>query len=226
MAEKESLKDSNIFVLTSYVVAHSLLLAWMVIGQPTSLKAASEIGMAEWSKAGAALVLILLVRILNRLGGSMLKARLVFWRYRYPLPGYRAFSKLASTDHRIDAHRLQERLGGSFPEHPEQQNKEWYRIYQRHSSNLGVESSHKEYLLFRDTCWLTILLTTGGCALLWRTIHNPWLIMWYLCANVTLYIIARLASVRAGERFVTSVLAAESAAMDQIPPTTASLITG
>lgn len=226
MSDKESLKDSNAFILTSYVVAHSLALAWMVIGQPTSLKAASEVGMIEWSKAGVALVLILFVRMLNRIGGPTLKARLVFWRYRHPLPGSRAFTKLASTDNRIDLYRLQQRFGGSFPEHPDQQNKEWYRIYQRHGSNLGVESAHKEYLLFRDTCWLTVLLTIGGSIFLWRASHNPRLTFWYLLANTAIYLIARMASVQAGERFVTTVLAAESAAIDVIPPSTPFIIKG
>lgn len=73
------------------------------------------------------------------------------------LPGHRAFSEHAETDPRINVAELKEKIG-EFPENPRDQNSFWYKIFQKHQSNVIVSDSHKRFLLFRDSACLTLLI--------------------------------------------------------------------
>jgi hypothetical protein len=77
------------------------------------------------------------------------KAVLVFWRFKYPLPGSRAFSVHAPVDPRIDLAKLEKNVG-KFPVSERDQNSKWYGLYKQVDSELSVVDSHKNYLLFRD----------------------------------------------------------------------------
>jgi hypothetical protein len=54
--------------------------------------------------------------VTNGLLSANMKARLVFLRWMYALPGHRAFSKYALADPRIDLARLKKSLGNKLPE--------------------------------------------------------------------------------------------------------------
>lgn len=94
---------------------------------------------------------------LNDLLPSGAKASIVFWRLKDVLPGHRAFSKHADVDPRIDMVALKGRIG-EFPQSPRDQNTTWYRLYQKHQSNVSVSDAHKRFLLFRDSASLTLLI--------------------------------------------------------------------
>jgi len=214
MSEK-SLKEANSPLLVGYALAHVLFLGWVLLGYPISASAIVSAGRVEWSKAGASLVVGLLVTLVNRLGGPELKAQLVFWRYRHPYPGSRAFSELAGRDPRVDLDRLRDAVGGDLPKDPQKQNREWYRLYQQHADNPSVRSGHKEFLLFRDMAWLSVLLAVVGTVAVWIVARSQasW---WYGVACIALYLGARTGAAIAGRRFVCSVLACASSSA-QLP---------
>lgn len=99
----------------------------------------------------------LIAVFLNDLLPSNTKASIVFWRFKDALPGHRAFSEHAEADPRIDMAALKKRIG-EFPQSPRDQNSCWYRLYQKHQSNVIISDSHKRFLLFRDSSSLTLLI--------------------------------------------------------------------
>ncbi len=99
----------------------------------------------------------LIAVFLNDLLPSNVKASVVFWRIKDALPGHRAFSEHAEADPRIDIATLKKKIG-EFPQSPRDQNTCWYRLYQKHKSNVIISDSHKRFLLFRDSSSLTLLI--------------------------------------------------------------------
>ncbi|WP_163517949.1 hypothetical protein [Gelidibacter japonicus] len=150
----------------------------------------------------------LLLFLLNGLLPSTVKAILVYWKLKYPLPGSRAFSKLSKKDHRVNRNKLKQTYG-NLPTSPSHQNRLWYQIYRKNSSEVIVQNSHKAFLLARDLTSLSVLfliflgipvLILGSCPL--NVIYFFILLLQYLivCINAQ----------NRGIRFVTNVLALES----------------
>ena len=81
----------------------------------------------------------------------------MFWRLKDALPGHRAFTEHAEADPRIDMAALKKKIG-EFPQSPRDQNTCWYRLFQKHQSNVIVGDAHKRFLLFRDSSSLTLLI--------------------------------------------------------------------
>ncbi len=218
MGEAKSLKERNTPRLMAYVGLHVVVAGWLLLGQPTSAKALSEAGPTEWLKAAGTLGTGLLVALFSRLGTSDLKASLVFLRWRHPLPGSRAFSELAQRDRRVDLHRLLTAVGGAFPTDPGEQNREWYRLFQLCKESEAVSDGHQEYLLFRDTTWLTVLLALLAPSTLWVLGQGWKVVAWDFGACLILLLLARKAAANAGERFVSTVLAVASSSGKEPPP--------
>jgi hypothetical protein len=99
----------------------------------------------------------LIAVFLNDLLPSNFKATIVFWRIKDALPGHRAFSDHAETDPRVDLTALKQKIG-DFPQSPREQNTSWYRLFQKHQSNVIVSDAHRRFLLFRDSSSLTLLI--------------------------------------------------------------------
>lgn len=92
------------------------------------------------------------------------KARLVFWRWRNPLPGSEAFTRYALEDARIDTKRLGERFG-TIPRGAAEQNRTWYRMYRDYADNPSVADANREFLFFRDYAALVVLLAAACVAM-------------------------------------------------------------
>jgi hypothetical protein len=99
----------------------------------------------------------LIAVFLNDLLPSNAKASIVFCRFKDALPGHRAFSEYAEADPRIDMTALNSKIG-ELPQSPRDQNTLWYRLLQKHQSNVIVSESHKQFLLFRDSSSLSLLI--------------------------------------------------------------------
>ena len=218
MSESKTLKDRNAPMLTAYVLMHVVVVGWLLLGRPTSLKALGDAGEAEWMKAAGTVVMGLLVSLLNRLGNSDLKAKLVSCRWQHPLPGSRAFSELAQRDQRVDVDRLKIAVGGQFPTDPDQQNRTWFRLFQQHADTESVTDGHRDYLLYRDTTWLSLLLCVAAPVTLWLVDRDRDVALGDLAACFVLLVLARTAAVVAGKRFVGTVLAVASSAVKESPP--------
>src|SRR5262249_51781631 len=94
--------------------------------------------------------------VLSGVFGDLGKARLVFWRWRNPLPGCRAFTDLIGADPRIDVPALKKKLG-EFPQEPQAQNAVWYRLYKARSADAKITEAHRIYLLTRDMAAISAL---------------------------------------------------------------------
>lgn len=80
---------------------------------------------------------------------SELKHKLVFLRWKNPLPGTRVFTDLLGKDNRINREDLVTQYG-SLPTKAEEQNALWYKIYKKKQADKVVLNSHGRWLLFRD----------------------------------------------------------------------------
>jgi hypothetical protein len=149
--------------------------------------------------------------VLSHIVPPRLKAALVYWRFSNALPGFRAFSVFVKSDPRIDGERLWAKLG-QFPTDAAEQNKVWYGMYRRHKSDIIVVESHQRYLFFRDFASASVLMLAGVLAVaalgLLPGLHIGRAAI-FLGAQ---YLVSALAARERGNRLVTNVLAAESAA--------------
>lgn len=137
------------------------------------------------------------------------KARLVFWRWRDPLPGCRAFTELLKTDPRIDVPALKEKHG-ELPRKAHAQNALWYRLYRTHTDSLQVSEGHRLYLLTRDMTTLAVsFILLFPIAMLFTTIDRSLLFV-YIAALVLQFLMVAVSARNYGKRFVLNVLAEES----------------
>ena len=131
---------------------------------------------------------------------------LIFWRFKFPLPGSRAFSVHAPADHRIDLTKLKKNVG-EFPVAPRDQNAKWYSLYKQVDSDPSVADSHKNYLLFRDIAAMSLLLVP----VLPVAMHFIGVDAARILISVALffcqYLIAAFSARTTGIRFVQNVLA-------------------
>ena len=104
------------------------------------------------------LLLFALSIIIEGVFSSKLKAIIIFHRIKYPLPGCRSFTKIASSDERINISKLKEIYNDQLPSESVAQNSEWYKIYQIHKDDEIIQEAHKAFLLTRDLLAITIIL--------------------------------------------------------------------
>jgi hypothetical protein len=149
------------------------------------------------------------ILILSGLFSATIKARLVYWRYNYPLPGCQAFSVHMATDHRIDPNIL-EKKWGHLPTNPKDQNRLWYRIYKHVESDIRVQDSHRDWLFSRDLTAYSVLFLVVFVPLLIASDANWRSTLTYTIITIIQYLIILIAARTYGKRFVCNVLAIES----------------
>lgn len=150
----------------------------------------------------------LLLFLLNGLLSSNQKAVLVFWKFKNPLPGSVAFSKISKEDPRIDRKKLKD-VYGFLPKNPLDQNKLWYKIYKKNALDIVITESHRAFLLARDLTSLCFLLIVfiGLPAIL---IACRPISIYYFCFLLVQYLLVVKGAQNRGRRFVANVLAKES----------------
>ena len=133
------------------------------------------------------------------------KARLVFWRYRNPLPACRAFSYHLSRELRADQDRLLSKWG-PFPTDPLDQNKLWYRIYKCFEQEVRVNESHRAWLFSRDlTAFAVLFLIILGFAAVISDAKTS-VALSYTFALMVQWLTVTIAAKNYGVRFVRTVL--------------------
>lgn len=203
------LKDSYKWLLRAVFVAN-VTAFWVVIVWQKGL---ADIGAALKSISLQDGLLGMMVSVGAFLVDGLLsadtKARIVYWRWRHPLPGSRAFSRHLLVEPRADPDRLLA-LWGPFPGEPARQNRLWYRIYQSTEKEIRVQEAHRAWLFSRDLAAHTFLFVglLGSAALIFEV--SPSIRGLYLLALGLQYIVAALAARTYGVRFVRTVLAIAS----------------
>lgn len=204
-----SLKRENVLGLYG-VLAGNLIGYYAILkGKPllTGDWGAAAHSLGEALPAGLGLVL---TGILNAQLPSDAKSRVVFMRWRNPLPGCEAFTRYAHSDPRVDPNALQ-REYGPLPTDPVQQNALWYKLYKSVESEPAVTQAHRAFLFARDyNCIALILLVTlGGAALLQVSSIRAALL--YIGALAVQFLLTGQAARNHGRRLVSTVLALKSA---------------
>jgi hypothetical protein len=151
----------------------------------------------------------ILTIVLNGFLDHNTKARLVFWRWRNPLPGCRVFSELIKKDPRVDVQALKKKHG-RFPRNPQAQNALWYHWYKTHNHRAEVSEAGRIYLLTRDmTTVSAAFVSLFSIGLVIDSVSWKLLTL-YTAILVAQYLILATASRNYGVRFVLNVLAEES----------------
>ncbi|MEB0060344.1 hypothetical protein [Variovorax sp. LG9.2] len=154
-------------------------------------------------------VLPVVVLLLAGMLSHDIKAQLVFWRIKNPLPGAEAFTRYAPTDVRIDMAALKKNVG-ELPTDPSEQNKKWFKLYRMVEKDGAVTEAHKMYLLCRDMAAMSIPLIV----LVPVGLHFVGVTSLALCVTagmfVIQYFVARVNARNSGIRFVCNVLAIHS----------------
>jgi hypothetical protein len=204
------LKGKNIWWLRLFLAANLVVFLCVVISGQLTAATLDHFWQRISAKDGLiALCLPLLAIVLNGLLSDLGKARLVFWRWRDPLPGCRAFSVILALDPRVDEPRLRAKLG-TLPTEPREQNALWFRLYKARSSEQVILESHRVYLLTRDMAALAavsaICLSSGA----WLTGTGWRLATIYSLALFAQYVVIATSARNYGIRFVANVMVEES----------------
>ncbi|MCA8251576.1 hypothetical protein LGN12_31025, partial [Burkholderia multivorans] len=188
----------------------------LVLAFPSAIGPAS-ISLVMAARTVLLSVLPIAVLLLSSLVPPSVKAMLVYWRYRNPLPGHEAFTKYGLHDTRIDVEALRRNVG-QFPTEPSEQNAFWYKLYKRVENEASVTEAHKMYLLWRDATVVSLPLAIGVPALLkWNGANNEAAAT--ACAIfVVQFLLTAVAARHSGIRFVCNVMAVHSAKRITAPP--------
>ena len=201
-----SLKDVNKLGLALVAVANAVIY-YALLTTGFSLKEISAF-LVDYEKYVPATFAVIIVGVLNALLDHNTKARLIFWRWKHPLPGSYAFTHVMYTDTRIDPDALRT-YHDPLPEDPADQNRLWFKWYREFHQEKAIAQVHREYLFTRDWCGLSCLLTFAlGSLAIWQAEIKTAGI--YIAFMVGQYLLVRIAARNHGKRFVAGVLAYKS----------------
>jgi hypothetical protein len=200
-----SLKSQNKPLLAMILIVNVAVWYVLAIVGRSDISVMSDLAK-NWQSLFPAGLGVIVVGILIEQFGAVMKARLVFWRWRHPLPGSQAFTKLGPADPRVDMSAISAKLG-ILPTEPGEQNRVWYqKLYKPLQADAAVAGVHKEYLFLRDyTCLAVVFLVLPGLGL-WLGMSPRAASIYELCL-VAQYFLVRRAASSAGKRMVTNVLA-------------------
>ena len=211
MAKKQnSLKGKNSVSLWLFIGVNFAVFLSVVIGAQLTYESVEHFWQRVSAKNGLiALCIPLATVVLNGVLGDVAKARLVFWRWKNPLPGCRAFSELMNTDPRINVAALKAKHG-VFPRSPKDQNALWFQIYKKHAEALTVSEGHRVYLLTRDMASLSLIFAL--VLPLWAFLSPIYrgVAFIYSVALCGQYLLIATSARNYGRRFVLNVLTEES----------------
>lgn len=153
---------------------------------------------------------VALCGILNSQLTYLQKARIVFLRWRDPLPGCRAFSHYIVRDPRIDMKAVRAKWS-PLPKGAPQQNALWYRIYQQERGTEAVDHLNRNWLFARDYASMCVLLLIALGAL--GIYQMPNALSWLVFFGIVFaqFLLTRRSAVHYAERFITTVVAQAAA---------------
>jgi len=203
-----SLKSQNGVALYALMAANLVVFCAVLKGR--ALFAGDWIGaihnLSQVLPAGVGLIL---TGILNAQLSPNAKSRIVFMRWRNPLPGCDAFTRYAHIDPRINVAALEKQYG-PLPAEPRVQNATWYKLYKTIESEPAVVQAHRSFLFARDYCCiaLMVLLVLGSIALV--QMASIKIALLYVGCLIFQLLLAGQAARNHGRRFVSTVLAIKS----------------
>lgn len=210
-AMPRSLKEQNAWLLRTALVIHALAFLFVTsplaappgFGDSFSLERLHAMLLPGSISVG---VIALARLVLLGLVPPDLRDRMIFWRWRHPLPGSRAFSEIGPADTRVDMEALRDRLA-PLPSDPDRQNSLFYSLYKAHSETVGVLDAHKSYLATRDIATINLLMFVLLPPLAYWSTHDGLRTAIYAALLLVAYLLFSKAAQIYGLRFVQNVLA-------------------
>lgn len=206
-----SLKTKNLPYLATFLLAQGALHLF-VLGLITA-SSLTATAAPNWSISATATSLLMVVAlVLSDVLGDDTKARLVFWRWRNPLPASAAFSRHMHEDDRIDPALVDQRHG-PLPAEPKQQNRHWYnQIYKPNRDKPGIAQAHGRYLLLREVTAISAVLAPplAASAFIFSSRDHTWTTA-YAVGLALQYLVTSIAAANSGVRLVKNALAEASA---------------
>jgi hypothetical protein len=207
--KEKSLKDQNTVSLIGVLIVN--LAIFVVVLKTDQLLAADyQDILKQWEALIPASLGAILIGVVNGLLSAQAKARLVFWRWKNPLPGSEAFSHYVSLDPRIDVAALKSKLG-VFPTDPHEQNALWYKLYKSVATDPSVVYVHRLFLLTRDYAGIAFMLLVAFGTIGFFEIPTYKTASFYALALLLQFLTAAWAARNYGTRFVNTVLALKGA---------------
>ncbi|WP_421875985.1 hypothetical protein [Pacificispira sp.] len=216
MTERKSLKEQNAWLIRAAMICHVLAYIWVTV-EPMKLLSVGRTSLAKqletFAAPGTVGLGIIVIASLLLLGfvPPKWRDRLMHWRWKDPLPGSRAFSKIGPESGNVNMRKLRRELG-VFPRAGDKQNALFYRIYRNHQEEVGVRDAHGRYLAARDIGTITALMS----------VTLPWLACWatedyvksaiYGVCLLVVFALCVIAAKNYSLRMVQNVLAAASSA--------------
>lgn len=205
----KTLKDENKSTLFLLLAAN--LAAFYLFAETGQLLVGDWIALLnDWQKAIPSGIALVLTGILNAQLSADVKARLVFWRWKDPLPGCRAFTFHAPRDPRINLTAI-EQEHGTLPLEPKKQNALWYRLYKSVETDRSVEQAHRDFLLSRDYASILVLVFFVLGVAGYLQFESLKTLLFYLSLVGVQFVLACRAAQNNGHRLVTTVLALKGA---------------
>jgi hypothetical protein len=206
MSKREYLKRKNQIMVVPFMFVCVATYATFLSGADFSWHEL-EMRFAELSKRNGVLAAFMpaLVLILGGVLSASMKARLIFWRWRYALPGHRVFTKLAPKDCRVNMKAVEAKMI-TLPTEPKEQNAAWYKLYEKYEDNLIVKASHKQFLVARDMSIISLVFSLGGTIGLAFARLPAGYVLSYCLIMFLLYILLAITAQNHGKRFVCNVL--------------------
>jgi hypothetical protein len=202
----KSLKEQNRWQIWFVIAINTMLLYGVVEANAIEIDGIRSI-FTEPTKLVPFGVAVVIATVLNGLLSPELKARLVFLRWRNPLPGNRAFTQYIDADPRIDPAAVARVVGGPLPTDPVEQNRLWYRLYKMAENNPAISQVHRDFLLTRDYTGLAALFLLFYGAAGSYSIPSARIAAIYVLLLLIQLVVVRQSALHYGVRFVTSVLA-------------------
>jgi hypothetical protein len=139
--------------------------AYIGVAAALSLSAPADLTARLAPFVGAAGVMGLMALVAEEVVPRSFKEVVVFWRRTHRLPGYRAFSKIALADGRVDPGVLKSLLPAAALT-PEQENQTWYKWLKETENDPGISQNHRNFLVLRDAAVLAAGMTVFSPLLL------------------------------------------------------------
>lgn len=192
-------KDQNAARLFTVLAINLFAFIWMFLDWEISMDSLRYFIFGPLAIAATA--------IINGMIGPETKAKIVFLRWKNPLPETRVFSKLIAYDRRIDMKRIDLEIKGASGFSAEMQNVAWFDYYLHSQTNPLVVSSERNYVYYRDyACMMMILVLTASSACLYFRDHINLILICILVLTAQ-YVFAALVAARSGNEFATTVIA-------------------
>ena len=214
MAERTSLKDQNAPLIRAVLVAHVVALTWVAIAPSplVSLDISTTVARLEtFAPPGTIAIGLLLVTSMLALGlvPANWRDRLIHWRWRHPLPGSRAFSRIGPDCCRVRMDALAERHC-PLPDDAAEQNRLFYAIYLGFQDETGVLDAHRRYLAARDIGTINAVLLVPFSSLAWLISGQRAAALCYAGALFAAYVLCAIAAQNYATRLAENVLSLAS----------------